>query len=208
MYKINRNYENLNKMIFKGYGKYEIPQIFSVHTDILFNWIPFNYALSCKDTSLCAVHFFVDDYQFLRVWNNPDRYIEVLRRFSVVCSPDFSLYCDMPQAIQLYNHYRKHWLGAYWQAKGLKVIPTIAWSDRDSFEWCFDGEPVGGIVAVSSVGIKKSQNLIDKFMFGFDKMMHTLSPEKILLYGSYIPEGYANIIEIPPFQNRFRNLEK
>lgn len=43
------------------------------------------------------------------------------------------------------------------QMYGIDVIPTISWSDRESFEWCFDGEPVDGAVAVSSVGVMNSK---------------------------------------------------
>lgn len=78
----------------------------------------------------CGVHFFLDDYQFQRLWNTPDRYIESLQKFSCVLSPDFSLYTDYPTALQIYNHYRKHWIGAYLQLYGIEVIPTICWSDE------------------------------------------------------------------------------
>lgn len=90
------------------------------------------------------MHFFLDDCQFNRCWNNPDRYVEILKRFKCVLSSDFSLFTDFPKALQIYNHYRKHWLGAYWQMHGIEVIPTLCWSDEESFAWCFDGEPVGG----------------------------------------------------------------
>ena len=56
------------------------------------------------------VHCFVDDYQFVRYWNAPDKYIPKLSKFAAVCAPDFSMYTDMPLAMQIYNHYRKHWL--------------------------------------------------------------------------------------------------
>ena len=120
------------------------------------NWISFNYAKGCEEPSEHGVHFFVDDYQFNRIWAHPDNYLGMMARFDTVCTPDFSTYTDFPRIIQIYNHYRKHWLGAYWQAHGIKVIPTISWSTPDSFAWCFDGEPVGGAVAVSSVGTQAS----------------------------------------------------
>ena len=43
-------------------------------------------------------------------------------------------------------HWRKHQLGAYWQRVGMTVVPTIGWIDRDSYSWCFDGEPVDSAV--------------------------------------------------------------
>ena len=140
MYLQQRNYENLNKAIFEGAGVYGIPILHKddARADL---FVGLNYAKSCKNPSDKALHFFVDDYQFMRIWTNPDAYVQLLSRFKAVCTPDFSLYTDFPPAIQIYNHYRKHWIGAYLQLHGVKVIPTIAWSNEDSLDWCFDGEP-------------------------------------------------------------------
>ena len=112
MYKQERNYENLNKRIFEGAGKYGIPVLESAifHVD---NWISFNYAKSCEEPRQHGIHFFIDDYQFIRLWKNPDTYLPMLKQFQAVCTPDFSTYTDFPFAVQIYNHYRKHWLGAY-----------------------------------------------------------------------------------------------
>lgn len=136
----------------------------------------------------------------MRLWSDPDTYIELLRKFKCVCTPDFSTYADFPKAIQIYNHYRKHWLGAYWQMFGIDVIPTISWSDESSFEWCFDGEPIGGTVAVSSVGTQMNENSRRLFMAGYNEMMKRLNPSAIVFYGS-VPEGCTgNIINITSFQ--------
>lgn len=151
MYRAQRNYENVQRMLFDGIGRYDIPELEPTQFDNA-EFIGFNYAKSAKNCEDKAVHFFLDDYQFNRVWTDPDRYIPMLQKFKYVLTPDFSLYTDFPKPLQIYNHYRKHWLGAYWQMHGINVIPTICWSDRDSFEWCFDGEPTQSVVAVSSVG--------------------------------------------------------
>ena len=104
--------ENTEKTIFPGVGKYGIPEI-KPETDIRIDkleWIPVNYALTAKNKATKGVHFYKDDYQFERFWNNPDKYIPLLQQFGAVCSPDFSLYSDMPLAVQLFMHYKKHWL--------------------------------------------------------------------------------------------------
>lgn len=185
-YRTTRNYENLQKAIFDGVGRYDIPHI-QPEQALADNWIGFNYARGCDDPELHGVHFFVDDYQFLRLWTNPDAYLNMLSRFQVVCTPDFSTYTDFPKAVQIFNHYRKHWLGAYWQAQGITVIPTISWSDEDSYEWCFDGEPVGGVVAVSSVGTQNDLECKRLFEAGYDEMIRRLQPSQVVMYGD-IPE--------------------
>ena len=93
-------------MNIQGVGMYGIPAIAPAEYQEA-ELISFNYAKSCKSPANKAVHFFVDDYQFNRVWNCADDYIPMLRKFKYVCTPDFSLYTDHPRAIQIYNHYRK-----------------------------------------------------------------------------------------------------
>ena len=52
--------------------------------------LPFNYALSNKDKDY-FVHFYIQDYLFNRIWNNPQRYIDVLKEYKGIVMPDFSL---------------------------------------------------------------------------------------------------------------------
>lgn len=208
MYRSQRNYENLTRAIFGGVGRFGIPEIKPVYDVGVDNWISYNYAATCEEPEIHGVHFFIDDYQFLRLWAAPDTYMPRLSRFQAVCSPDFSTYTDFPSAVQIYNHYRKHWLGAYWQGHGIKVIPTISWSDKDSFEWCFewcfDGEPRGGVVAVSSVGTQKNTESRTLFMEGYNEMLNRLNPCKIVFYGD-VPSGCGgDIIRVEAFQNRLR----
>ena len=108
MYKTQRNYENLNKALFEGVGEYDIPQLEPVEHIHVDNWISFNYMKTCEEPEQHGVHFFIDDYQFIRLWSNTERYMDKLAQFQAVCTPDFSTYTDFPKAIQIYNHYRKH----------------------------------------------------------------------------------------------------
>ena len=205
MYRQTKNYENLQKRIFYGVGEYGIPQIRTTQYTG-WEWIGFNYARSEKNRGGKGVHFFLDDYQFGVVWQNPDKYLDMFRQFTHVMSPDFSTYTDFPKAIQIYNHYRKHWVGAYLQENGVNVIPTISWSTPDSFDWCFDGEPEGGTVAVSSVGIMNKKERKELFMSGYNEMIERLQPETILFYGKVPEECQGNIIRIKSFCEKFREV--
>jgi hypothetical protein len=204
LYRTQRNYENLNKAIFTGAGAYDIPKLTPVTALEPTNWISFNYAKGCEEPEQHSVHFFVDDYQFNRVWTSPDVYVSMLGRFQAVCTPDFSTYTDFPKAIQIYNHYRKHWLGAYWQAHGIRVIPTISWSDHSSYDWCFDGEPTHGVVAVSSVGTQVNKDAGRLFRDGYDAMMERLQPSQIIMYGNIPNWCTGNIIPVRAFQQKWR----
>lgn len=94
----------------------------------------FNYATGCKDPDVRrsnGVHFFLDDYQFERIWRFPLDYGDRLADFQCVLTPDFSLYRDMPSPMQRWNCYRSRFVGAVWQTMGLDVIPTLQWSTPD-----------------------------------------------------------------------------
>ena len=188
------HFENQDKARFAGVGEYDIPQIIGVDDVQVKEWIPFNYVLTCKEPQEKGVHFFLDDYQFERVWNNIDKYTEVLQRFKAVMSPDFSMFTVNPKALQIYQHFRKHFIGAYWQANGLTVIPTINWADEKSFEWCFDGEPRNSIVAISTVGSMNSKANKEGFYKGYEEMKKQLHPKKVLCYGT-VPEEIKNEVQ-------------
>lgn len=193
------NFENLDKFQFFGIQPYGIPEIMPENINIrMLEWIPFNYAKTATDRENKGIHFYLDDYQFSRLWNRPNDYISLLSEFGAVCTPDFSQYTDMPLAMRIYNHYRKHWLGAYWQMKGIHVIPTICWSTPDSYNWCFDGEPKNAIISISSVGTQKTEEDKNAFSDGCREAIKRLEPSEMLWYG-YCPEEFDwNVVRIKP----------
>ena len=184
---LKRNGHHLELGNFAAAGDYDIPILRPVQIDARLDWIRFNHALREPEKSRYGVHFFIDDYLFERAWHDPSRYALFLRQFPAVMTPDFSMFADYPKSVQIYNHWRKHQLGAYWQELGLTVIPTISWVDASSFEWCFDGEPKNGTVAVSSVGTQKNRESKRLFIEGYRAMTERLTPEKIIFFGD-VPE--------------------
>lgn len=191
---LQRNGHNLGLFACDTTGRFDIPVLQPQDAPERLEWVSFNCALTDPDRSRHGVHFFIDDYLFQRTWTAPARYAELLKSFHAVMTPDFSLFTDYPRPVQLYNHWRKHWLGAYWQSLGMKVFPSICWSDHDSYEWCFDGEPVGGTVAVSSIGTQKSPVTRQLFLDGYREMLARLKPKKVLFFGD-VPAGCEGNIE-------------
>lgn len=202
------NILNLGLAQFNGVGKYDIPEILPVYEiPEVKEWIGFNYVLTDKEPKGKGVHFFLDDYQFERVWNNPDAYVDKLKNYAVVAAPDFSPYGDMPLATQIFNHYRKHWVAAYLQSKGVKVIPTIrASTDERSLDFYLEGEPKGGIVAISSMWATKSKELRDYFIKEYNRMYDELQPYKVFVYGKEIEGLKGNVEYISSFAaKRWKN---
>ena len=206
MYDRKFKYENLEKINPFVIGEFDIPVI-EPETCNCDEFVGFNYAKTTPDKQNKGVHFFVDDYQFIRLWKNPQGYVDLLKKFKCIFTPDFSMYTDFPIAMQIYNHYREHWLGAYYQQQGIKVIPAICWSDKKSFEWCFDGELTHSTVSVSSVGTQKDKQSKLAFIDGYEKMLEKLEPEKIIFYGNIPDECKGSIIHIKAFQDKFKEAK-
>ena len=152
--------------------------------------VGFNYVKTAKEYD-CGVHFFLDDYQFERIWNAPHEMIERLKPFQCCLTPDFSLYMDMPMSMKIWNVYRSRLIGQMMQDVGIKVIPTLSWAEPDTFTFCFDGLEKGGAVAVSTVGIMRDQEARKIWAAGMDAAMERLEPQTVLCYGSRIDYDFG-----------------
>lgn len=133
-----------------------------------------------------TVHFFLDDYKFEPLWNRPIKTLQPIINIGSALTPDFSLYLDYPKALQVYNVYRNRWLGRYWQEHNVKVVPTVAWGDKSSYDFCFLGIEKNSPVAIGTVGInnKEAKKI---FCEGFEKMCEVLEPSSLVVYGETEP---------------------
>jgi hypothetical protein len=165
-----------------------------------------------------AVHFFLDDERFEPVWKTPEKGFSYVRGVGAALTPDFSLYPEMPLALQLFNVYRNRWCGAFWQSRGIRVIPTVGWSDARSYPFCFLGVDSGSTVAVSTVGLGDprgtrgaSEEARALFRAGFAEMISRISPRLVLLYGEardgLLPDG-ADGVRIRSYPSRWSGIRE
>ncbi|MCR5798709.1 MAG: DUF4417 domain-containing protein [Lachnospiraceae bacterium] len=145
--------------------------------------ITFTKALKTNDYDQWVV-FYEHDYQFERIWNRPKRYLEILKRFRGVISPDFSLYRNMPICMQKWNTYRNRALAHWWQKNGIEVIPNVRFAGRDSYQFCFKGIEKNSTVCIGSIGCMRSKTERLLFTEGLDEMVRQLTPKIIIVYGS------------------------
>ena len=117
--------------------------------------------------------FFIDDYRFESLYSHPDLSLSRLSKYAFLLTPDFSQYAEMPLWRQIESTGKSRWVGAYWQSKGLKVIPTVTWGLAQTFEFCFDALPKESIVAVGMIGCRRSRL---NFLRGYHAMLEKLSP--------------------------------
>ena len=191
---------NIEKGFFSSTNSFGIPDIKKDEFEVK-ELIPYRVDSNRNGTA----HFFLDDYRFERCWRNPDSQIEELKKYDGVLSPDFSMYTNYPQAMQIWQVYRNRWCACYWQSLGIKVIPTISWSDEQSFKYCFLGVQKGSTVAIGTVGVLNDEYAKTLFMQGFKEMLKQLEPKEILIYGNKLTEleGYKNIRWFEPYMNKF-----
>ena len=192
-YAYNLQYNDLDRVE----GFYEMPIIKPVNhkpKDLM----GFNYVRSQPDYSK-GVHFWIDDYQFERVWNSPEEMIERLKPFDCVITPDFSLYYDMPVAMQIWNVYRARLIGQMMQDAGITVIPNVRWTQKYSWDYCFEGLPKKSTFAVSSVSLN-NDDFMPIFLEGMDEFIKRCQPRRILWYGKMVDYDFGHI-EVVPYKN-------
>lgn len=178
--------DNLHLKKFVNFADgYEMPTLKACNI-IPTSLVSFNAALTAKDHNQC-VHFFIDDYQFERIWNLPDRYVECLRQFQCVIAPDFSQYTDMPYPQRMWNNYRGKFIGALLQSQGVTVIPNVTWSLPDSYEYCFDGIPQQSVIAINSTGAARYGLTRFLWLKGYREALSRLRPLAVIRYGTMIP---------------------
>ena len=181
---------------FDAFGKWNIPIVRKNELDV--NKVDLICYADIKANDIDenrqkGVHFFIDDYRMEGIYYNFDKSLHRLSQYKFLLTPDYSLYADMPKAVQLFNVFRNRWVGAYWQSKGLTVIPTVSWSDTASFDFCFDGIEEGAIVAIGMVGCKRNKTT---FLRGYNAMLDKIKPSAVICLGDPFPEMQGDIVAI------------
>ena len=181
-------------------GKYNLPIIRNQNIDLstieLLNIC--RVKIGDKSNNYRTVHFFTYDWLFDNAYDKPQDLFNKLEQYYALLSPDFSMFTSMPLALQIESTFKNRWCGAYWQTLGMKVIPTVQWSDERSFEFCFDGIEVGSVVAVGTNYIKYNK---DRYMAGYNKMLEVIKPSAIICFGEPFRGMRGNIKVVSPFDH-------
>ena len=209
-----------NSDVFKSYlfdgvnyeGEFQIPILHS--SRLLPNkLIPFSKALSTKDFAQW-VHFYEDDKNFLRVWNQPKKYLSLLKKFFGVISPDFSVQRNMPLFMKLDSIARGRVLGHWWQQNGIEVIPNVRFNGEETYKLIFEGLDRNSNLAVGSLGCIKNREERKYFVEGLRELMERLKPKNLIVYGAApkkIFEPYANetnILHFPSWTTLIHEKER
>lgn len=141
------------------------------------------YPKTAKDNPDAYCHFFIDDYRFERVWSNPERYLEVLRHYAGAIMPNFSTYHIMPLPMQWWNMYRNRMLSYYWQENGIDVIPLLQCGDPRTYDYAYEGFPIGGTYAVMNNGLVQDKENLFYFLEALEIGVSAVKPDLLVAYG-------------------------
>ena len=181
-------------------GPYDLP-ILRKCSEVPTELMGFNYVLNTTDRSK-GVHFFIDDYQFERVWTDPMTYVMKLTEFPCVLTPDFSLYTDMPMAMKIWNVYRSRLIGQMMQDRGINVIPTIQFAGEETLDWVFEGIEGGGTVATSTVGVMRDPASRKIWTAGMERAIAEIRPKTVLCYGTEMKEFDWQGVDVVTIRSR------
>lgn len=145
--------------------------------------VPFSKAVGGREPD-AWVHFYEDDVSFERLWNRPNKYLPILKRYAGIITPDFSVYRDMPLVMQQWNIYRSRAIGHWLQENGIPVITNVRWGDVRTYELCCTGVPHGSAIAIGSHGCIKLVQERQGFAEGLDYVVDKLKPNTLIVYGT------------------------
>lgn len=152
--------------------------------------VPFSQRNRCNpDESF--VCFYEDDKLFIDFLNHPEAYLDDLKRFLGVITPDPSLNNDMPLVVQLHNVYIARSIGAWLQREGIYVVPNVRWGDERTYTTQFLPEMVpylgieqNGIVAIGTFGCNQGNEEKTHLREGIRSLIRQCQPLYVLIYGA------------------------
>lgn len=171
-------------------GIFEIPRIPGPNKIIIpEGMIPFSkikYSSANKE----FVHFYEHDIRFREILTSTEEYLDKLKIFPGVISPDCSLYRDMPLNLQITNVYMSRAIGFCLWKNGIYSVPNIRWGDERSYTsklfpepFAFAGVDKYSIVSIGTYGCIRSQENKKHFKAGLGAMLDYLEPQVVLVYG-------------------------
>lgn len=182
-------------------GIFEIPHINAPDKVIIPNdMIPFSIR-DRSDQFEDFVCFYENDVNFREILTDTEDYVDDLRRYPGVISPDCSLYIDAPLCVQIADIYLNRAIGYYLQSQGIYVIPNIRWGDERTYtkelfdeKVAFQGVDKHSIVSVGTYGQIQSAESKRYFREGLVEMLNELEPEVVLVYGSMPQKIFGDLM--------------
>ncbi len=192
-------------------GEPGIPVLMDLgNADIPRDMIPFSKAKTTINKRQ-YVHFYEHDKEFSTVLTGTKHYLDLLKQFDGVITPDCTMMIGQAPCLQQANTYMNRAVGYYLQKNGVRIIPNVRWSDESSFAYCFLGVPKHSIVSISTHGCITSKEERKMFKIGLRAMMRELEPHTVLVHG-YMPDEifveFLNDAEFHRYASQFERTHR
>lgn len=198
LYLLKHDPLNVNKGIYESNNNLGYPTIYKTNKLDIVDLIPFDRitvnAPNKKDFDK-TIHFFLEDYKFNALWNNPLKYIKLLSRYKSLIMPDFSIYSDYPESLNIFQMYKRFWITRFLQECNIDVIPCVRWRKQETLEEDLKPIPKNSMIALSTVRLFSGQQEEGKqeFINSLPKVLDLLEPVKIIWYGKMIDDLKINV---------------
>jgi len=136
------------------------------------------------------LHGFVADHKLRRLVRDPGRYLTLAAEHLAVVTPDLSIRDGMPPHERFHSAWLNRAVGAFFQSRGLQVIPSVRWSTETDLEVMLDGLPCQSAVVLSVQSMVRDFRALQTLSRGIPILLERLAPKQVFLYGQ-APEGIA-----------------
>jgi len=163
------------------------------------------------DLGTTLLHFYVADRKLRTQVLRPQRFVALFEGAWGLCSPDFSIGAGMPLQDRVQAVWANRAVGAYYQSRGLRVVPHIRWCDARDFDYCFLGVERGSAVAVSNHGCWRSARLRQGFLAGLPVLLERIQPPVLFVHGTLDHPAFrrlgsaTEVVHLPPDRSRARD---
>ena len=125
-----------------------------------------------------------------------NKFRERFKGVKYIIAPDYSLFGDFPNALQIFNIYKSRvcmcWLIANTKAK---ILPNVRWTFPFTFEYCFDGIMKGSNIAIGVLGQIRDKENKKMFLDGLKVAIDRIEPKRLLVYGFVTESNFDELFE-------------
>ena len=158
--------------------------------------ITLNNAPYEKHPEECGLCFYTKDSVIERIWNNPAKYVTLIKRYPVVIGLDYSILCNMYYPQQVYNCWRNYVMTYWLQEQHPVVVPNAGYGGEDTFIWAFEGLPENSWLAVTTQGCLDNYELKWMFLNGLHELVRQKHPKGLIVYGKF-PADWIDKFPMP-----------
>ena len=165
-----------------------------------------NVSCNDKNPDKKIVHSFNYDNVLYRSFNNPIKYLERVAKYYAVSSFDFSMDDKMDFIPILNAIYNNRWSGAFMQAHGKLVIPTVGWLTSETYDICFAGLRDGGVFIISTLGANNMESH-SMFLDGYYELRKRFPSTAVICVGQRL-DGMDDDVCYVSYKESFGNWDK